>query len=610
MPTKTSNGTGGGEWSVGGTWVGGVAPVDGDTVVIAAGDTVLFDADLSAWTTGVAGLTISSGAVTPGKLDLLVLDPPDNPLVLPIKAGTKIQGTSGAVKGRLYAGTASVPLINSNKFTIKLMGTGSGGGQIDRTYLDVQLRCAQPTHKWVKLSQDENIGATVLHVDTDVTADIWAEGDVVALCNVNKGCDYQRTTIAAGGIAATTITVTNPLDSLNIAGSYLVRVTRNIEVTSEGSQPAITATSGTNCNGVWNCSVRQTGIVQGYGAAYGSGDSFGGVFNGFSQGIGGAAGYTMSGCAVGCSSGIASTYFNNIGSTISGLVAGNSSYGVFDLFGGLFTGIVAGCGTGFGRCLGLHVAGQVHGCNYGLQYCGQCHVSGSITFCNYGFCYSAAVLKQGTAIGGSGSLANSGDIYLANGVYRGYGAGLRSATQVTGYLNTNPYPVASAILYDVADASGNPQPGRMKWWNCGGYGASEDWAQGVHGDPPVPLVYVHKHTFETASYDNWVDVPIWGEMNVPLIIRVYIRKQQNGMAATPWMRLIDPSRPLGDAEEILASSTMGDNTNWQTLTLDYIPDWDRQFMLRVGARNASGTMYWDFDVRTSGRRPGMRVMGV
>src|SRR5438552_1221536 len=38
--TRTSNGTGGGTWATGGTWVGGVAPLSTDNAIIAAGDTV------------------------------------------------------------------------------------------------------------------------------------------------------------------------------------------------------------------------------------------------------------------------------------------------------------------------------------------------------------------------------------------------------------------------------------------------------------------------------------------------------------------------------------------------------------------------------------------
>lgn len=45
MATITSNGTGGGDWSATATWTGAVVPVDGDMVIIDAGDTVDYDVD-------------------------------------------------------------------------------------------------------------------------------------------------------------------------------------------------------------------------------------------------------------------------------------------------------------------------------------------------------------------------------------------------------------------------------------------------------------------------------------------------------------------------------------------------------------------------------------
>lgn len=606
MATKTTAQSG--NWSDTATW-GGSLPADGDAVVVAAGHTLTFNVDLSAWTTGVAGLTITSAAGTPGKLQCATAN---GTYVLPIKTGTKIQGTNAAVKGQLYAGSAGTPLSNGAKFTIKLLGTTSGGAQIDRTYLDVQLYCTQPTTRWVKLTADKAAGQTVLSVDTDVTGDLWAAGDIVALCDVDKGVDYQRTTIAAGGITSTTITVNDALDSANVAGAFLVRVTRNIEITAEGSQIVVTGpSSGAIGSCVFNCTLRQTNTAQqGYAIVYGYGDTLGGVLNGFAVGISGREGCVVSGCVVGNTTGIAGSYATNVGFTVSGLIAGSTT-GAAALLGGSFSGIIAGCTTGVSQCGGLSIGGQVLGCGTAVSSCTGGDLSGSITGCTWGIAYGTGTIKQGAVLGGSGANANTTDLGLYNGYWEGYGAALRSAVQVGDYLKTNPYPTALAVLYDVADASGNPQLGRMKWWNCGGYGASEDWVQGTHGDPPVPFSYVHKHLFEAAGYDDFVEVPVWGEKDVLLTVKVYLRKQQNGMTVTPYARLINPNKPWGDAQEALVTATMADDTAWQTFTLSLVPAHDRQLRLRVGGRNGSGTMYWNFDVHAGcRRRPAARLGGV
>jgi hypothetical protein len=64
------------------------------------------------------------------------------------------------------------------------------------------------------------------------------------------------------------------------------------------------------------------------------------------------------------------------------------------------------------------------------------------------------------------------------------------------------------------------------------------------------------------------------------------------MTETPRAQLVDPSYAWDDAGGVLVSSVMGDTTDWQALTLDYTPVYDRELILRVRGANASGTLTW------------------
>jgi len=77
--TITSNGTGGGSFRKGATWVGGTPPGDGDLVVIAAGDSVWFNADVDTNFTigndGTGDLDISGKltCINSGEIDTLFM---------------------------------------------------------------------------------------------------------------------------------------------------------------------------------------------------------------------------------------------------------------------------------------------------------------------------------------------------------------------------------------------------------------------------------------------------------------------------------------------------------------------------------------------------------
>lgn len=214
MATITSNGTGGGLWSAGATWAGGSVPVDNDAVVIASGDTVTFDVDQSGFADGIAGITITG---------TLKLSRSSGTYYLKLKAATTISGA-----GTFDCGTSGDKI----PFTAKHTLTGGENWRIDgNLYLALSIYGTEPTYKYVKLSAQEDSGQTALSVDTDVTGDIWAVGDSVAVVGgINNSGNYATTTHTITDISSTEITVTPAINAVRVAGSYIVLLARNVSV--------------------------------------------------------------------------------------------------------------------------------------------------------------------------------------------------------------------------------------------------------------------------------------------------------------------------------------------------------------------------------------------
>lgn len=207
MATRTS--TKSGDWSSAGTWDSGV-PADGDDVVIASGHTVTFDVDQSAFSTGVK-ITITG---------TLTHTTAAGSYCLYIKTGASVVGA-----GTWNVGTSATPIPFSSKHLI----TGAAGWYVDgNDGLSLNVYGAEPEYKYIKLSDAEAAGQTELSVDTDVTGDIWAAGDLITICNINKGKNAEERTIAAAGITSTTITVTSGLTGAKLKGSVICLLTRNI----------------------------------------------------------------------------------------------------------------------------------------------------------------------------------------------------------------------------------------------------------------------------------------------------------------------------------------------------------------------------------------------
>ena len=116
MATVTS--TKSGDWSDATVWTGGTGvPADNDTVVIASGHIVTFNVDNSAFTNGIAGITVTG---------TLNFSSTTGTYGLKIKAATSINGA-----GTVNIGTSGSPIPFAARHSI----TGGAGWFITGTSL-------------------------------------------------------------------------------------------------------------------------------------------------------------------------------------------------------------------------------------------------------------------------------------------------------------------------------------------------------------------------------------------------------------------------------------------------------------------------------------------
>lgn len=217
MATRTfTNGGVDNLWSTVGNW--DTPPVDNDTVVIAAGQTCEYDIDNSAWANGINGLTIT------GTLKISRV----TSSYLKMKAATTINGA-----GTFNVGESAALAI---PFAVKCTITGGANWFINGAAgLTMTVYAAEPVIKTILLTALEPIGETVIAVDTSVVADIWADGDTIRIDDINRAQESEERVIAAGGIAAGTITITAGLTAAKSIGAYLHLISRNVKFLAAGA---------------------------------------------------------------------------------------------------------------------------------------------------------------------------------------------------------------------------------------------------------------------------------------------------------------------------------------------------------------------------------------
>ena len=292
------------------------------------------------------------------------VDPSANTIDLgttPPSEGTLVMVTSAA-------GTLPRPLQEDTLYyvrqvsgtTCKLAQTNS-----DSTIIDLTSDGAGTCTLYTGYSS----GSSTVNVLDDVTGDIWAVGDAVALVNVGpQGYDQQRLTLSA--INSGSITLSAAVDSDQNPGSSIWLVRRNCSILHSGM-----STSQRIVNGGERCVF---GEIR---ATAGSGTTF--YCRGIAYGYGHMAS-TVSGCYY-------SGYFGSACS-FTVIVAGwyGLGYGlrhrVANLLGcpyGIVNGVrhritsVSGCTYGFGGAgggAGYEVI-SVTGCLYAISHCSGVHIT-------------------------------------------------------------------------------------------------------------------------------------------------------------------------------------------------------------------------------------------
>ena len=646
MAVITSNATGGGYWSAGATWAGGVAPVNNDTVVIAAGDTVSVDIDMSAYANGIAGITITGHATDPGMLTFK--NDADGIYALKLKTGTSIVGTNTAALGRILANSDSVwgntgQLPFGRKAWILLEGTATVNAQ----YLDLRFYCDRPVNEFVT-AYGTKFAVSSIDTGTDIitmdSAHGWADdtpvmvrssgtlpgglsadavyyvssasGAALKLLSYKSGPAVDITSAGTGtieiynGHTSTSTATLNVFEDLTAdpqweAGAAVVLVNTNAPAaydqqrTTLASTTAASVTLGSNVDSAQfpaakvflatrNVAIRSNTttstqrIVQ---------NGTGGVFD----------------CEIRSTAGTGTTFYGyglyNCGAaTVSGTVSGCSS-GVYSCSAATVSGTVSGCNNGLSGCSAATVSGTVSGCNNGLSGCSAATVSGTVSGCSFGLDTCASFLLLNTA-----SFTNITDIYRSSG--QAYGTSLNGATQVDVYKHVDN-PTLPDFRYGITAQDLGDTGYGIGFWTLGGYCKTAAYAEGTHGTPPVVTAYVHEQVFEDSDRSCWVELPIWAPAGRQITLTFYGKLTGTSSFLTrPKVGIYDPGGLWLDASEELSVQQVANDTDWHTHTITYTAGYDREVRLKVWGigGNAGGTgtekLYWFHTLAIAGEGGG------
>ncbi len=519
-----------GDWSAGGTWVGGVPPANTDTADIKTGHNVNFNVDQSGFAAGIT-LTVDAGGI----------------LSAETAAGTYHLKAQADItnNGEIKAGTSvAIPYPAVADFTIEF--NGAFEIQCGNTGV-VNLYCLQPTTRFIKLSGDEAAAQTVLSVDTDVTTDIWAAGDTININDIGKtGADSEERVIAGGGIAAGAITITVGLTNPKNTGAYVILCKRNIHIT--GGSYAVY-----NCDDSYiaaSCNCTRFSYA-------GDGTEFAGVFYGSTEGFRYGENHTLSGVFSGSIRGTQYGQSHNISST--GLMSG-CTYAIDAAYACTIDGIISGCGNSINVCTAIVLNGTIDGCDNVFVRCAGCKILGTISNSDACFQSGSGHTISATFTGNDDDLVNVGSASCYNTLF--------------GASEFNEYNTSYRSTSDYVESFDHDQVvSAFKAWCRGGIVTSQT------ASPPTGYTIWYEHAAED-TYPTTAQFPCFRQFETTVDpgtcvevvgqIRMADGEDLTGAGETgPSLQIIDKfADPLVDStqsplDEDFAAVIDGTELGWQ-----------------------------------------------
>ena len=182
-------------------------------------------------------------------------------------------------------------------------------------------------------------------------------------------------------------------------------------------------------------------------------------------------------------------------------------------------------------------------------------------------------------------------------VVEGFAASLRGSTQVYQYAFANLGKVpACVIIYDPIDTTDTTYPGRILAWMAGGTCADNSSPPALA--PAGVPAWCHRFTFDNDGYGEplFVDQRVRVKSGETLSVPVYLKCSvtPSDMDEQPRVQIIDQNEGWDTVASKLDDDEIADTTDWQTVTVTYTADYDKEVIIRVRGSDDGGTTTLDW----------------